>query len=79
MARRLIYLAAILLFALHHDWWLWDDPSLVFGFLPAGLAYHVGYSLACMLLGILAVRYAWPRDLDRFSGDLSESTDEPRR
>ena len=25
MPRKLIYLAAIALFALHHDGWLWDD------------------------------------------------------
>ena len=72
MPRKLILLAAVLLFALHHDWWLWDDASLVFGFLPAGLAYHVGYSLACVLLGALAVRYAWPQDLAAFSGSEDE-------
>jgi hypothetical protein len=67
MPRTLVYLAAAALFALHQDWWLWDDAGLVLGFLPAGLAYHVGYSLACALLWFLAVRYAWPRDLAAFS------------
>lgn len=76
MPRKLIYLAAILLFALHHDWWLWDDPSLLFGFLPVGLAYHAGYSLACAVLWFLATHYAWPQDLAAFA---EEPADEPRR
>jgi len=75
MPRKLIYLAAIALFALHHDGWLWDDASLLFGFLPAGLAYHVVYSLACALLWFLAIRYAWPEDLAAFA---DEPADEPR-
>lgn len=74
MPRKLIYLAAVALFALHQDWWLWDDPSLVLGFLPAGLAYHVAYSLACALLWFLAVRYAWPEDLAHFA----DRDNEPR-
>ena len=72
MPRKLIYLAAILLFALHHDWWLWNDASLLFGFLPSGLAYHVGYSLLCVLLWFLATRYAWPTDLASFADEPSE-------
>ena len=72
MPRKLIYILAVLLFALHQDWWLWDDPSLVLGFLPAGLAYHVAYSLASALLWFLAVRFAWPDDLADFDSDPAE-------
>lgn len=75
MPRKLIYLLAIALFALHQDWWWWDDPTIVLGFLPVGLAYHVAYSLACALLSILALRYAWPEDLTHFA----EEPAEPRR
>ena len=39
--------AAVLVMAiLHQDVWFWDDRSLVFGFLPIGLAYHVAFSIA---------------------------------
>jgi uncharacterized protein DUF3311 len=49
---------------LHQDFWLWDDRTLVFGFLPAGLVYHLGYSvLAAATLWVL-VRFAWPRHLE---------------
>lgn len=58
-----IYILLALLLALHHDFWLWDDPTPWFG-LPAGLAYHVLYSLAVAGVWALAVRFAWPRMLD---------------
>jgi len=64
---------AVVLYALHQDFWFWRDAKpLVFGFLPIGLAYHVGYSLAAALLMILLVRRAWPEHLERYS-------EEPRR
>ena len=62
----------ILLAVLHQDyWWRADDRTLVFGFLPMSLAYHIGISIdACILWG-LACRYCWPRGLD----DGTASTD----
>ena len=60
-----LLLAALAAFAfLHQDLWLWTDGTLVFGFLPAGLAYHVGFSLATAGLWGLAIRFAWPKDLE---------------
>lgn len=50
-----------LLFALHNDLWLAADGRLVLG-LPASLAYHVGYCMACGIVMALLVRYAWPQD-----------------
>ena len=43
---------------------MWDDPTLVFGVLPAGLAYHVFYSIAAAAVWALAVRYAWPSEVE---------------
>jgi len=40
------------------------DRTLVFGFLPIGLAYHVGYSLAAAALMAVMVRFAWPGHLE---------------
>jgi hypothetical protein len=55
----------IAVYILHQDFWNWKraDP-LVFGFLPAGLAYHAGYSIAAALLMAVLVRFAWPRHLE---------------
>ena len=41
-----VWTAVIALIILHQDNWLWDNPRLVFGFLPITLLYHMGISLA---------------------------------
>jgi hypothetical protein len=63
--KRLVIALLVLLAILHQDFWLWDriDP-LVFGFIPVGLAYHIGVSLAAGVLWALAVHYCWPADVD---------------
>lgn len=73
MARLTVYLGIVLLLILHYDFWLWGDPTLVSGFLPVGLAYHMGYSLATAALWYLASECAWPDDAVNFA----ESPDEP--
>lgn len=56
-----IVLVLFFLFAiLHHDVWNWDNKALWFGFLPAGLGYHVVYSLVAGLFWYLVSRFAWP-------------------
>ena len=65
--KTLVYLAILLLAILHQDFWFWDDPALVFGSLPVGLAYHVFYSIAAAALWALAVRYAWPSNVEAFA------------
>lgn len=50
---------------LHQDFWWWNDiEPLVFGFIPIGLAYHIGVSITAALLWALAVHYCWPTDVD---------------
>ena len=63
-SRRQVLLYALLavLYLLHTDLWLWDDPSWSFG-LPVGLTYHVGYCLAAAATLALLVRHAWPHTL----------------
>ncbi len=65
--RKVIYLAAALLAALHQDFWFWDDRRLLFGFLPIGLAYHMAYSVAAGALWALAVVFAWPTHVEDFA------------
>lgn len=64
MKKRAVYSAILILALLHQDFWFWDDPSLVWGFLPIGLAYHCLYSVVAGLAWYLAMKYAWPDELD---------------
>ncbi|MCE7909527.1 MAG: DUF3311 domain-containing protein [Candidatus Omnitrophica bacterium COP1] len=54
---------------LHQDFWLWTRPALVFGFLPVGLAYHIGYSILASVVMWLLVKLAWPAHLEQFEED----------
>lgn len=56
-----VIVGAVVLAALHHDFWLWDDRRLVLGFLPSGLVYHLVYSLVAATFWGVAMRLAWPR------------------
>jgi Protein of unknown function (DUF3311) len=60
MKKRLFWTALVVLMILHHDWWFWSDGTLLFGFLPIGLAYHAGISLAAGALWAVAAFYAMP-------------------
>ena len=61
---QLVLIAAIVLFVLHQDVWFWDSETVLLGFLPVGLAYHAGYSLAAALLWLWAIRFAWPHHIE---------------
>jgi hypothetical protein len=66
MRRWLLVALVILLYALHQDVWFWRTARpLLLGFLPVGLAYHAGYSIAAALLMALLVKAAWPSHLER--------------
>ena len=68
----LIFGSIVLLAILHQDFWWWDDSStLVFGFIPVGLAFHAGISLSAGILWALAVRFCWPSGVD----EIKETTD----
>lgn len=65
-------LILVLLVVLHQDFWNWRRiQPLVFGFIPIGLAWHVGISLAAGFVCWLAVRFCWPPDVDALD-DLPE-------
>jgi hypothetical protein len=60
-----VALVIALVYALHQDLWLWRSARpLVFGFLPAGLAYHAAYTVGISLLMFVLVRFHWPSHLD---------------
>ena len=58
-------LVLALVYALHQDVWLWRSARpLVFGFLPAGLSYQAGYTIAISLVILILVKYRWPSHLE---------------
>lgn len=52
---------------LQHDFWAWDDPRIVLGFLPADLAWQLGISVAAALGWLLVVRWSWPEELEAWA------------
>lgn len=61
-SRWIFYIGLVVLFLLHNDFWLWNNPEQVLG-LPIGLLYHIGFCVAAAILMALVVSYAWPRHL----------------
>jgi len=65
MKKLLVFLWIAAVYAAHQDLWNWNSPEpMIFGFLPAGLAYQAGYSIACSLLMAALVITAWPKELE---------------
>ncbi len=76
--RRLVYGSIILLALLHQDFWWWDDSdTVVFGFVPVGLAYHAFLSLAAGVLWALAVKFCWPAGVDVEDTPAEQGGDPP--
>lgn len=61
---KVVWGLVVLLIILHQDVWFWEDRTLWFGFLPVGLAFHVGISLAAAATWYLATLYCWPDDVE---------------
>jgi hypothetical protein len=65
MKKLLLLLLILAVYAGHQDLWNWDKAApMIFGFLPAGLAYHAAYSIACSVLMVILVKTAWPKKLE---------------
>ena len=72
MNNKAIWIIFVLLFILHQDFWLWDNKTLVFGFMPIGLAYHAGFSVAAALLWAAALKWAWPSDIEAWADEPND-------
>lgn len=70
--KNFIWIAAIALAVLHHDFWWWDDRTLVFGFMPIGLFYHAMFSIAAGVLWALAVKFAWPAHIEEWAEEFED-------
>ena len=62
---KLYLLLWIVMMIVHQDFWFWTEATLLFGFLPVGLAYQAGYSLLAAAVMAGLVRWAWPAWLER--------------
>jgi hypothetical protein len=67
MKRKIPWIAAAVLFVLHQDCWNWSNQSLLFGFMPIGLAYHATFSVLAACVWALAVKFAWPDEVERWA------------
>ena len=65
--RTVVWLLVLACAILHYDFWYWGDRSLVLGFLPVGLAYHAGLSAVSAVVWALAVRFAWPTNVEAWA------------
>lgn len=54
----------VFLLIIHQDNWLWDNTTLVFGFMPITLLFHAGISVAAGIVWYLATIYCWPKELE---------------
>lgn len=59
----------IILFILHQDFWNWNDTTLVFGFVPIGLAYHAGFSIVAAIFWFLVSKFAWPHGVEKWADE----------
>ena len=60
---------------LHYDFWYWDDRSLVFGFLPIGLAFHAALSVAAAITWALVVKFAWPAHIEAWAEQPADAAE----
>ncbi len=65
MKKLLLFLLIAGVYVLHQDYWNWKNSSVVFGFLPVGLAYHAAYSVLAAIMMAILVKCAWPEHLEQ--------------
>jgi hypothetical protein len=67
-----------ILVILRNDFWLWDDDSLLLGFLPIGLAWQMGVSAGAALGWAMVVRWAWPTHIEEWAQEGEAAGKESR-
>lgn len=68
----LIWLLVAALIIFHQDFWNWNSQTLYFGFLPIGLLYQMGVSIAAALVWWFACTFAWPAEIEDFEQEPAE-------
>jgi len=74
MSKNFVWILALALFILHQDWWWWDSRTMVFGFMPIGLFYHACFSVAAACVWLMAVKLAWPEQIEQWADDGEEES-----
>lgn len=59
--RTVVCVCAVLMIVLQQDFWLRDNPGLIAGIIPVGLAWHAGISLGSVCVWYLIVSWCWPQ------------------
>ncbi len=73
--KQFVWCLVILLAIVHQDVWFWNDSTLVFGFMPIGLLFHAGISLAAGITWFLATKFCWPKPVvPRAAGNSGEGS-----
>lgn len=72
----IIAILVLLLLILHQDNWFWTDNTLVFGFLPIGLFWHICISIGATATWALATVIAWPVHDENFDAVSDSQTEE---
>jgi hypothetical protein len=72
MRTGLITFCVFALALLHQDFWNWDNANLVFGFLPVGLAYHIGYSIVVAIFWGCVIHFAWPKHIEEWADETDD-------
>ena len=67
----IIWILVAVLAVVHNDLWWWNDNTLVFGFMPMGLAFHALFSIVAALLWVLAIKIAWPHHLEAMAEETA--------
>ncbi len=65
--KHVVWILVVLLLVLHQDNWLWDNSTLLFGFMPITLLFHAGISVAAAIVWYLATLYCWPPEIENES------------
>jgi len=66
---KVVWGLVVLLVILHQDNWLWDNDTLIAGFMPITLLWHAGISLGAAFTWFLATKFAWPVTTEDASTD----------
>lgn len=69
-----VVVISMVLLVLHQDYWLWTNPTLVFGFLPIGLFWHLCISLAAVLGWAVVTHFYWPFDSEHFASNIDDKS-----
>lgn len=70
MKKLLLILLALVVYALHQDFWYFDKLNIHLGFLPVGLWYQALFVLLCSLTMWIFGKFAWPKHLEEVEAEV---------